>query len=283
MSSPSNSLTLEVAGVGVAIFCPEPSWLERLKQLYQLFIGTGSPALILQIQLCDHLDPEVMPSDELSFEGQVTTLRSPTYHGFINIQDRTAQICTRAIHPIEDIDYFLRVTYAVLAFQAGGLLFHGAGILHNHKGYLFFGHSGVGKTTVARLSSGDQILNDDLVILMPSQIMPDLTIAQPVGKDAQSWSIHSTPFWNPSQVSPNRLSVKLAAMFQLVQDDYVYLEPLGKGQALAELVASLPVIPMDAHQGLNILDRMESLQKQVPIYNLHFLPDASFWRVINSM
>ena len=70
----------------------------------------------------------------------------------------------------EEVEYFLRVIYALLVFQAGGLLFHAAGIVRDGQCYLFFGHSGSGKTTVARLSSTDLVLNDDLVVLIPRQI-----------------------------------------------------------------------------------------------------------------
>ena len=267
MSSLSNSLTLAMAGVEVTILCPESSWLELLKQRYQLFIGGGSSGITLHIQQCSHPQLECVLSDEISFVGQVASLRSLTYHGFINIRDCTAQICTRAGHPFEDIDYFLRVAYALLAFRAGGILFHGAGIIHQGKGYLFFGHSGVGKTTVARLSTGDRILNDDLVILMPPiallapESLPCLGEALTSRINPQAWSIHSTPFWNPTQVKPSQLSVDLAAMFHLVQDQRVYLEPLSRGQALAELVASVPVISTDARQGQNILDRIEKSTK----------------------
>jgi hypothetical protein len=280
MSSLNNSLALVIAGVGVTIICPETSWLERLKDRYHPFLGKESSFLTLQVQRCSHPAPDFVHSDEISFQGQATTLHSQTYHGFINTQAGTAQICTRVDHPIEDIDYFLRVTYALLSFRAGGFLLHGAGIIHQGKGYLFFGHSGAGKTTVARLSIGDQILNDDLVILLPSSFMPEVGTEKQVENGFPGWAIHATPFWNPTQVKPSPVSVNLAGMFHLIQDKRVYLEPLRTGQALAELVASIPLIPMDVKHGDTILDRIESLQKQVPIYNLHFLPDASFWRVI---
>jgi hypothetical protein len=282
MSSLANSLTFSIAGIGVTITFPGPDWLGRFQQHYHPFIG-GTSALSLQVQSCSHTQSEPDIKDEVSFQDGIAILRSPTYHGFINSEDHIAQICIREDQPIVDIDYCLRVVYALLAFQAGGFLFHGAGIIHHQKGYLFFGHSGAGKTTVSRLSSGDQIINDDLVILMPPEYSPGLENEQPGGEKSTNWSIHSTPFWNPSQVKPSQLSCDLAAMFHLVKDKEVFLEPLRKAQAFAELVAGVRIIPLDVHQGINVLDRIERLQKQVPVYNLHFLPNASFWKLIEGL
>jgi hypothetical protein len=105
----------------------------------------------------------------------------------------------------------------------------------------------------------------------------------PGAADHIPWSIHSTPFWNPSQVKPDHSSIELAAMFHLVQDKRVYLEPLSAGQSTAELVASIPVIPRDPRIGASLIDRLERLQAHAPVFNLHFLPDASFWRVIDEL
>ena len=59
---------------------------------------------------------------------------------------------------------FLRVTYALLLIRHGGFLFHSAGMIRNGCGYLFYGHSGSGKTTVSRLSQNHvTLLSDDLV------------------------------------------------------------------------------------------------------------------------
>jgi hypothetical protein len=283
MSSLANSLTLSIAGVGVTIKFPGPDWLGRFEQRYYPFMGGGPSALEVQVQSCSHTQPEPDIKDEVSFQDGIALLRSPTYHGFINSEDHIAQICIREDQPIVDIDYCLRVVYALLAFQAGGFLFHGAGIIHHQKGYLFFGHSGAGKTTISRLSSGDQVMNDDLIILMPPESTPDQAIGQSLENKPQHWSMHATPFWNPSQVKPNRLSCDLAAMFHLVKDKEVFLEPLRKAQAFAELVAGVRIIPLDVHQGINVLDRIERLQKQVPVYNLHFLPNASFWKLIEGL
>jgi hypothetical protein len=163
------------------------------------------------------------------------------------------------------VDYFLRVVFALVVFQAGGMMIHGAGILHKGSGYLFFGHSGSGKTTVSRSSVKDEVLNDDLVALIPQE---------------NTWRMYSTPFWNPTQVEPKPLAAPLATMYRLVQDKSVFLEPFKPGQALAEFVANIPIIPSNPAQSGILMERCLNLLERVPAHQLHFLPDDSFWRAI---
>jgi hypothetical protein len=118
------------------------------------------------------------------------------------------------------------------------------------------GHSGSGKTTVSRVSVNDDVLNDDLVALIPEET---------------TWRMHSTPFYNTTQVVPKPLTAPLVAMYCLVQDKTVYLEPLTPGQALAEFLSSLPVITSNLGQSGLIIERCMDLLREVPENKLLFL------------
>lgn len=239
--------------------------------------------LDLYVKICDHSSQELSPTGQVHFDGPVTVLREPKYHGVIDIEHSTARFCTQADRPLAGLEYFLRVTYAQLAYQRGGFLCHGAGIIHRQKGYLFFGHSGAGKTTVSRLSQQDQVLNDDLVILLPPGAPPPEDDQAAAGMDPDQWSIHATPFWNPTQVKPSRLSHSLAAGFRLVQNTSVHLQPLTKGQALARLLACVPILSMNTAEEQGLLDRIENLQSKIPIFDLHFQKEPSFWQTIDGI
>jgi hypothetical protein len=130
---------------------------------------------------------------------------------------------------------------------------------------VFFGHSGSGKTTVARNSSGKRVLNDDLVVLQ---------------REGEYWNASSTPFWNPTQVKPLNLSGKIHALYQLVQDRHVVLEPVSPAIALAEFLANVPVMNGDPTRGQELVERCLMIVNSVPVYRLHFLPDGTFWVVL---
>ena len=127
---------------------------------------------------------------------------------------------------------------------------------------------GVARRTVARLCD-DGMLNDDLVVLLPV---------------AGGWTVHATPFWNPTQVEPvGPRAAPLAALFRLVQDSSVYCRPMAGGQALAEFVSSVPVIAGGPELVHLLFERGQNLLQDVPMYALHFLPDASFWNAVEAV
>jgi hypothetical protein len=61
----------------------------------------------------------------------------------------------------------------------------------------------------------------------------------------------------------------------------VYREALNRPQALAEMISNVPVIPADPGRSNDLLVRCARLLAAVPAYNLHFLPEPSFWEVID--
>ena len=267
--TPRNNFSLSIAGLGVAVVCHDTALLERLRRHYQAFLSSVEPQFEVKVLVNPAkapgvggtgLDPQVV------FFPAGLQLAAPGFAGTIDERAGTARLSLALDYPLEAIDYFLRVLYAVLAFHSAGFLFHAAGIVRRSRAYLFFGHSGSGKTTIARLSSGDVVLNDDLVLLFPH---------------GSGWLVHATPFWNPSQVLPTHQSAPLAGLYRLTQDRTVFLEKMGPAQALAEIVSNLPVITEDPARSEAVLVRGAQLLTTVPAYRLHFLPEASFWTIID--
>jgi hypothetical protein len=283
MSSKLYSLNISIAGIGVAIACPDSACLEKLQQRYILFLDGKKPILTVRVEVSNSLPLDFI-SEQLSFQENQVNFCTSTLQGSVDVEALTADVRVCDQHPTQDIDLFLRVVYACLVFQSGGVLFHGAGILRRQNGYLFIGHSGVGKTTVSRLSVNDQVLNDDLVVVLPATESGQKPVeANFEGKNGRSWTIYSTPFSNPTQVKPSNATTSLASVFHLVQDKQVYLEGLGNGQAIGELLANVPVIPRNSKNNIGLLERLEMFHQDIPVFNLHFLPDASFWRLIDDL
>jgi hypothetical protein len=229
--------------------------------------------------------------DTWPFEFQAGRLHftADDYTGVIDLAQRRGQLTFTSLHPCEAADYFVRTALALLAFEAGGLLFHAAGLAYHDRGYAFFGHSGSGKTTVARVSSHARVLNDDLVVLWPGASHPAATRTREAShpaamrtRETPQWQLIATPFSNPTQVQPaGHQRVPLTALYRLIQDRRVFLEALDPAVATAEIVASSPIVCADPDRAAALLDRAAQLTRAVPVQRLHFLPDASFWDVID--
>jgi hypothetical protein len=261
-------LSLAIAGLRIELRCNDQGLADQLRTRYHRYLDDGIPHLIADVHWSDRSSPASLAVASTTFADDTLYLAAPGYDGEVDVKQGRARLQLSSSDPVNDIEYFLRVCIALLAFEHEALLFHAAGLVRLGRGYLFFGHSGSGKTTVAQLSPEDLVLNDDLVLLMPAE---------------QRWTVHATPFWNLSQTRPaSPRSAPLAAMFRLVQDREVYLEEMGRGQALAELVANVPVIPADPVRSQKLLELGQRLLRSVPAYRLHFLPNASFWSIVES-
>ncbi len=262
----TETTALTIGPLRVIIAAPDPVVHAALRSAYRGFAENAEPAphtLTAQIEYT----PGPAPADwPFTFAESVLRFTAQHCTGSIDVRHRDAHLKITASHPFEPIDYVVRAALALLAFEAGGLLFHAAGLARRGKGYTFFGSSGSGKTTVARVSSDAAILNDDLVVLLPQ---------------ADRWWMIATPFSNPTQVrSAGPQVVPLAALYRLEQDRRVFAEPIEPAAAVAEVIASSPVVSADPDRALGLLTRAEHIVSAVPVQRLHFLPDSSFWAVV---
>jgi hypothetical protein len=163
------------------------------------------------------------------------------------------------------IELFFRVVTAIRIFSMGGLLVHAAGIVKDELGYIFTGYSGAGKTTVCRLSDGCVVLNDDMLILSPTE---------------SGWQISATPFTNPTQVRPGSGSAPLHKILYLVQDKNHQLKDVADSIAIAKFVSHVPVISHSQQHSSALLSRCVEIIQKTDVKDLHFLPDRGFWKLL---
>ncbi len=264
----SPGVRLSIAGLGVRLGNLAPGILEAVQRRYQKYLLPGPVHLTLTVEHHPENQTSRTPEPKANFAGGIVSFNEPAFRGTIDPVDGQAWLTLKAPDPLPELEYFLRVIYALLVFEAGGVLFHAAGIIRDGRAYLFFGPSGTGKTTVARSVDEKMVLNDDLVVLLPAE---------------RGWTVYATPFWNPSQVVPaGPQQAPLQGMFRLVQSPETFLEFMGSGQAVAELVANTPVVAADPSRGLALLARAQQLKQAVTPQRLHLCLGDDIWPVVMS-
>lgn len=275
----STSLRLTIAGLGIHVNCSDRDLITLLSERYSGFLSPlggpkerpvevlRDPDLLVSVEVASHTGKLHDLSMCISFSNGLVRFDGQDSAGLIDRVRGRAELCFSSQYGFEITDYFLRVALAAAVFRSGGLLLHAAGIVYQDRAYVFFGRSGSGKTTVSRLSAGRSVLNDDLIVLMPANGF---------------WEVHATPFWNPSQVRPATGQARLAGFYRLVQDKQVYLEPMPASQATAELMANIPILSADPGCSLDLLVRVQNIAYTYPVFQLHFLPEATFWQVIEA-
>jgi hypothetical protein len=138
---------------------------------------------------------------------------------------------------------------------------HGAGLILDGRGFVFFGPSGIGKTTTSRLglARGGALLNDDRVALRP---------------DGPGWRVCGTP-WHGEEprVSPD--SAPLRGVVRLRQGQENHLRRLDPLEGLSELLACA-LIPFFQREAIeHAVDLLGRLQDSVPFWELTFRPEPA--------
>lgn len=147
-----------------------------------------------------------------------------------------------------------------------GLLIHSSCALENGKAHMFAGHSGAGKSTAAKLSYPRNLLSDEATIvkITPNQV-----------------TVYNSPFRSELEAEPFEGNVKLASMqilYQALQNKRVRLE---KSDALLHLMDKVFFWPQNQEETKTILRLITMLVKQVPVYELHFQKNNTFWELIS--
>jgi hypothetical protein len=270
----SQQCFLEIAGIICEIDSYNFHIPSLLNPLYQLFIYYQKTCTINVNKL--HLTIQPGKNDcayrndlhpqAINFRDSII-LEFSTGRLTYDFPDRSGEFITPRLRPTIELEYILRILYAYFVLFQGGILIHGAGISRGGKGYIFFGPSGVGKSTVSLLSNDSLILNDDLTAIMCDT--------------SGIWKIFSTPFANPGQ-NINNISVPLSGIYQLSQSCEVSLVKVSHGIALSELISNVPVLSGDIHRSEQLVSTSDEILKAIPFYRLNFRNDPSFWKVIKN-
>jgi hypothetical protein len=183
------------------------------------------------------------------------------------------------------MENYLRWTVANVELERGGFVLHCSGLVRNGRAYIFFGHSGAGKSTVASLSPEASVLSDDLVLLQRSQGNEELSRPGLQGQGRASlphgWSAATTPFAGEfDQAQKTVGNFPVAGVFLLKKSSEVKLAPMSASIATAALFSCCPFVAEPARSTL-LLPRVENLASSVLCYELHFRKDSSFWDAIS--
>jgi hypothetical protein len=151
-------------------------------------------------------------------------------------------------------------------------LLHSSGVIRYGQGYAFTGKSGSGKSTVARLSAGATILNDEITLI-------DLTGPAPM--------IIDTPF-NGFYRGKEPGSAKLKSVMLLKQSPIHRLTRTGdleQRKALArEIIPPMGLeTAFSAARYIDMFDIEERLSAKVPLFIMEFRQDSGFWEKIDAV
>ncbi|HET7449930.1 MAG TPA: hypothetical protein VFJ78_04985 [Gaiellaceae bacterium] len=153
--------------------------------------------------------------------------------------------------------------------RAGGVVLHATAILDGDEAIVFAGHSGAGKSTIAKIAEdcGGRVLSDDRTIIRVD--------------DAGRARAYGTP-WHGSLKRGDPSGAEVRAVYLLSQARYDAVEELSSAAALAEIYVRLIQPSVDSTEAANAIDTVGRLVSRTRIARLHFRPTASAYEVARS-
>lgn len=265
------TLTLAVAGAPLLLALPHADWADLARQRYAEFLSAAQPAWAVTVR-----DDPTQPLEDpgwVRHEGDITHFRVRQHHGAIDLASRTAWVTAPSL---ERLASALERTLTYILMQTlprervagdGALLLHACGVIIGDRGYVFFGPSGAGKTTVARLAQGyAEVLCDENVVLRVAERGVELV---------------STPFWGfstpPDLIRRTNRSAPLAGLYSLVHSPQFSLAPMTPGHAVAALLDTEKVATERTESAAAWLDVAGRIVERIPVHTLGFPPTTELW------
>jgi hypothetical protein len=147
-----------------------------------------------------------------------------------------------------------------------GLLIHSSCVIEKDKAHIFAGQSGAGKSTAAKLSYPRDLLSDEATLVKIT---------------SEEIKIFNSPFRSELEADQFEGSVELASVQVLYQALQNKRTKIGKSDALLHLMDKVFFWPHSQEETRSILRLMTLLVKQVPVYELHFQKNNTFWELIS--
>ena len=154
---------------------------------------------------------------------------------------------------------------ARLLGRHGGVILHASSVAIEGRAFVFLGHSGAGKSTMAEIASrcGAEVLSDDRTIV---------TIEHGV---ATAWG---SP-WHGSCSKSSPTCAPIAAVLLLVQAPRTEVRRIDASRAFSEMFVRVYQPTVDAGEVERVVDVLHFLASAVPSGELEFLPNETAFHV----
>jgi hypothetical protein len=149
---------------------------------------------------------------------------------------------------------------------------HSAALVKSGKGYLFFGDSGAGKSSLSKMSDGAVVLSDDSPIL---------------SRRNGDYLVFSSPY---HQMDPSKgldqegigRSARVEGLYFLFKDDRLFLDEISKEEAVSRIIKRyILFFPYLSSRAKSVLfDLTLELCHRLTVHKLHFCLNQKLWELI---
>jgi hypothetical protein len=159
----------------------------------------------------------------------------------------------------------LNLYSSFVIYHGWGLLLHASCLEEGDQAYVFAGRSGAGKSTVARLSEPRLVLSDEVTIIRVRK---------------QDITVFNSPFRSEIKSTEAKAKRRLGGILILQPSHQVQRLSLRKPDGIFHVLNHLFYWPTDIRESNKILLMCKTIAEQVPIAQLNFQENNTFWEHI---
>jgi hypothetical protein len=263
--SSAHEINIDIGGVPILVRTESREFYQILQNRFGRFVNAAASPVFA-------LEADVVPIGKITYEEELRVrfaggrwvLQRGDFYAEIDLASCRGMI-RQAANPY-GIDAALRIVHSLLLAQQGGLLVHAASAVRNVRAFVFAGVSGVGKTTLARLTPPDAaLLTDEISYLR---------------RNGDGYIAYGTPFAGELGEPGENVRAPLAALYLLAQGSENKIEPVEQAQAVRSLLANVLFFADDPELVARVFDSACELVERVPVRRLTFVPDYRVWELI---
>ncbi|MDN5201116.1 hypothetical protein QQ008_07080 [Fulvivirgaceae bacterium BMA10] len=259
---------LKIAGITIGIQSEVLGVIKRFVEMYRHYLRTDGDACYATLTISVDDMKKYIRKEKLPFDENSSTIYSRyIYSSAYDPISKRAHLLTDLdnIYPVSE-EYLMK-WFSHLCIENGKLLFHSSVVINqNDEARIFYGPSGIGKSTIVQLSENHHVFTDDLSVL---ERRPD-----------SDFCIYKTPFErNKNAVKARKIAIK--GMYRLHQSTSDSLQKLPAPMHTANLLANVWNLDFN-NKGYELYHRViERDFGNTPGYNLFFMKHSNFWNLIS--
>jgi hypothetical protein len=264
------NIIISIAGLPMSFRFSDRQFAEAVESEYRAFISEAdAPLLCMEVAVsATHVRSQsARPGVECRLEGKLMRFSfGRSLDGFADLAAREGTM--RVLSNIKIFDAGLRILISHLLLRNDGVLIHGAAIESDRRGYLFYGPSETGKTTISRISAraGKRILSDELTA---------------VRRIDGRYIVFGTPFWGEFRGESTADGIELSAMMQPIKSDRPAVKTSDPADTAHGLLKTIVNFSADAESNCRALDAVADLTARVGSHRLFFSRTGDFWPELN--
>lgn len=265
ITSKLKNIKIKIAEIICLFSSDNLQFIAFLKEKYKNFLTIDSPDIKIEI-----LNYNISKSNTYNFkirlEKKKIFIKRGKFDSVIDLNLKKGYL--KNLNNIYEFNSFLRILYSIFLVEEKGFLLHSASLIRENKGYLFCGQSETGKSTIIKINPQYLALTDEISIIK---------------KKKDGFYIYNSPFWG--ELSPRQtenINTKVEAIYILHKDKKNFVTKITQKETIIKLVSNIILYTQNLEINKKLLSVSIDFCKKVKAYDLHFLPNLSFWEVIDS-